>query len=87
MLPAREVLNNTILVTYNHNGCETECATTLCHFGNAVDSHETVFQFQIICGLNSVIFIDDLAGATLCAASSKGLEGGTKTEVAAKVGD
>ena len=30
---------------------------------------------------------DDLAGATLCAASSKGLEGGTKTEVAAKVGE
>ena len=33
-----------------------------------------------------VQLIDDLAGATLCAASSKGLEGGTKTEVAAKVG-
>lgn len=30
--------------------------------------------------------IDDLAGSTLAAASSKGLEGGTKTEVAAKVG-
>lgn len=30
--------------------------------------------------------IDDLAGATLAAASSKGLEGGTKSEVAAKVG-
>ena len=30
--------------------------------------------------------IDDLAGTTLVAASSKGLEGGTKTEVAAKVG-
>lgn len=33
-----------------------------------------------------VQLIDDQAGATLCAASSKGLEGGTKTEVAAKVG-
>ena len=33
-----------------------------------------------------VQIIDDLAGATLCASSSKGLEGGTKTEVAAKVG-
>ena len=30
--------------------------------------------------------IDDLAGATLVSASSKGLEGGTKTEVAARVG-
>ena len=30
--------------------------------------------------------IDDLAGPTLVAASSKGLEGGTKSEVAAKVG-
>ena len=30
--------------------------------------------------------IDDLAGVTLAAASSKGLEGGTKTEVAVKVG-
>ncbi|MDE5773159.1 MAG: 50S ribosomal protein L18 [Muribaculaceae bacterium] len=33
-----------------------------------------------------VQIIDDLAGATLVAASSKGLEGGTKSEVAAKVG-
>ena len=30
--------------------------------------------------------IDDLAGSTRVAASSKGLEGGTKSEVAAKVG-
>ena len=34
-----------------------------------------------------VQLIDDLAGNTLCAASSKGLEGGTKTEQAAKVGE
>ncbi|MCH5218316.1 MAG: 50S ribosomal protein L18 [Muribaculaceae bacterium] len=33
-----------------------------------------------------VQLIDDLAGRTLAAASSKGLEGGTKTEQAAKVG-
>lgn len=33
-----------------------------------------------------VQLIDDLAGNTIVAASSKGLEGGTKTEVAAKVG-
>ena len=33
-----------------------------------------------------VQLIDDLAGKTLAAASSKGLEGGTKKEVAAKVG-
>ncbi|MDE6218432.1 MAG: 50S ribosomal protein L18 [Muribaculaceae bacterium] len=31
--------------------------------------------------------IDDLAGTTLCAASSKGLEGGTKSEVSARVGE
>ena len=31
--------------------------------------------------------IDDLAGNTLVAASSKGIEGGTKTEIAAKVGE
>ena len=31
--------------------------------------------------------IDDLAGNTLVSASSKGLEGGTKTEIAAKVGE
>ncbi|MCM1377851.1 MAG: 50S ribosomal protein L18 [Clostridium sp.] len=31
--------------------------------------------------------IDDLAGTTLCAASSKGLEGGTKTEISARVGE
>ena len=30
--------------------------------------------------------IDDLAGNTIVAASSKGLEGGTKCEIAAKVG-
>ena len=33
-----------------------------------------------------VQIIDDLAGNTLVASSSKGLEGGTKSEVAAKVG-
>ena len=33
-----------------------------------------------------VQLIDDLAGRTLASASSKGLEGGTKTEVSAKVG-
>ncbi|MDE6794177.1 MAG: 50S ribosomal protein L18 [Muribaculaceae bacterium] len=33
-----------------------------------------------------VQLIDDLAGRTLVAASSKGLEGGTKIEVAARVG-
>ena len=33
-----------------------------------------------------VQLIDDLAGRTLASASSKGLEGGTKVEVAAKVG-
>ncbi|MEZ3549943.1 MAG: 50S ribosomal protein L18 [Muribaculaceae bacterium] len=33
-----------------------------------------------------VQLIDDLAGKTLVAASSKGLEGGTKIEVAARVG-
>ena len=31
--------------------------------------------------------IDDLAGATLVSASSKGLEEGTKVEIAAKVGE
>ena len=34
-----------------------------------------------------VQLIDDLAGSTLVAASSKGLEGGSKCEVAAKVGE
>lgn len=34
-----------------------------------------------------VQLVDDLAGATLVSASSKGLEGGTKTEIAAKVGE
>jgi len=34
-----------------------------------------------------VQLVDDLAGTTLVSASSKGLEGGTKSEVAAKVGD
>ena len=33
-----------------------------------------------------VQLIDDLAGKTLVATSSKGLEGGTKVEIAAKVG-
>ena len=33
-----------------------------------------------------VQLIDDLTGTTLCASSSKGLEGGTKVEIAAKVG-
>lgn len=33
-----------------------------------------------------VQLIDDLAGKTLCATSSKGIAEGTKTEIAAKVG-
>lgn len=33
-----------------------------------------------------VQLVDDLQGATLAAASSKGIEEGTKTEIAAKVG-
>jgi ribosomal protein L18 len=31
--------------------------------------------------------IDDLAGRTLASASSKGMEGGTKSEIAARVGE
>ncbi|MCM1519622.1 MAG: 50S ribosomal protein L18 [Lachnoclostridium sp.] len=31
--------------------------------------------------------IDDLAGVTVCATSSKGIEEGTKSEIAAKVGE
>ena len=34
-----------------------------------------------------VQLIDDLAGKTIVAASSKGIEEGTKTEIAAKVGE
>ncbi|MDE6242402.1 MAG: 50S ribosomal protein L18 [Muribaculaceae bacterium] len=34
-----------------------------------------------------VQLIDDLAGKTLCAASSKGITDGTKVEIAAKVGE
>ncbi len=34
-----------------------------------------------------VQLVDDLAGRTLVSSSSKGLEGGTKSEIAAKVGD
>ena len=34
-----------------------------------------------------VQLIDDLAGRTLCAASSKGIAEGTKSEIAAKVGE
>ena len=34
-----------------------------------------------------VQLVDDLKGETLAAASSKGLEGGTKVEIAAKVGE
>ena len=34
-----------------------------------------------------VQLIDDLAGTTLASASSKGIDAGTKTEIAAKVGE
>lgn len=34
-----------------------------------------------------VQLVDDLAGKTLCASSSKGISEGTKSEVAAKVGE
>lgn len=51
--------------------------------GTAARPRMTVFRS------NKAIYvqlIDDLAGNTLVAASSKGLEGGTKSEIAAKVG-
>ena len=51
--------------------------------GTAARPRMTVFRS------NKAIYvqlIDDQAGKTLVAASSKGLEGGTKVEVAAKVG-
>ena len=51
--------------------------------GTAARPRMTVFRS------NKAIYvqlIDDLAGVTLAATSSKGLEGGTKIEVAAKVG-
>ena len=51
--------------------------------GSAARPRMTVFRSnkQIY-----VQLIDDLAGRTLVSASSKGLEGGTKCEIAAKVG-
>ena len=52
--------------------------------GNAARPRMTVFRSnkQIY-----VQLIDDLAGKTLVATSSKGIEEGTKTEIAAKVGE
>lgn len=52
--------------------------------GSAARPRMTVFRSnkQIY-----VQLIDDLAGRTLISASSKGLEGGTKCEIAAKVGE
>ncbi|MEZ3591472.1 MAG: 50S ribosomal protein L18 [Muribaculaceae bacterium] len=52
--------------------------------GSAARPRMTVFRSnkQIY-----VQLIDDLAGRTLVSASSKGLEGGTKCEIAAKVGE
>ena len=51
--------------------------------GSAARPRMTVFRSnkQIY-----VQLIDDLAGNTLCATSSKGIEEGTKIEIAAKVG-
>ena len=51
--------------------------------GTAARPRMTVFRS------NKAIYVqlvDDLAGKTLCSASSKGLEGGTKSEIAARVG-
>ena len=45
---------------------------------------------RTVCRSNKQIYvqlIDDLAGKTLVAASSKGIEEGTKIEIAAKVGE
>ena len=47
--------DHTVLVTYDNDGGEAECATTLGYFCNAVDGYKAVFQFQIICRLDSVI--------------------------------
>ena len=48
--------------------------------GTAARPRMTVFRS------NKQIYVDDAQGATLACASSKGIEEGNKTEIAAKVG-
>ena len=44
-----------VFVTDNDNGCEGERTATLGHFGNAVDGHKAVLEFEIACRFYSIV--------------------------------
>ena len=46
---------DTVLVTYDNDSGEGECATTLGYLSNAVDGYQTVFELDIVGRLYSVI--------------------------------
>ena len=47
--------DDTFFITYNHNCRETKSSTTFGYFGYTINSNQTVFQFYIVCNLNSII--------------------------------
>ena len=40
--------NNSVFIAYDNDGGESECAATLGHLGNTVDSHKAVFELEVV---------------------------------------
>ena len=47
--------DDAFFVSYYHNSRETKSSTTFGYFGYTINSNQTVFQFYIVCNLNSII--------------------------------
>ena len=44
---AQAVAHDTVLVTYDDNGRETECATSLGYLGNTLNAYESVLKLEV----------------------------------------
>ena len=47
--------DDTFFISYYHNSRETKSSTTFGYFGYTINSNQSVFQFYIVCNLNSII--------------------------------
>ena len=42
------VADNTVLISYNNDGCKCECTAALRYFGHAVNGHKALLELQIL---------------------------------------
>ena len=50
----KTVANNTVTITYNNDGSECECTTTLSNLSNTINSNQAVFKLGIVLYFNSI---------------------------------